>query len=129
MLPFDADGLGAFLEETGLIDDEHGLGMPEVLDDIGPQIVADLIGIPVGGSEQPLDPIGGRGAHVFSNLPAIFAFNRTDQRPYVSIRQLTGFRPHKVLGNPLMQGGQADRPPPNLRRIQVLHYHAIFPFL
>ena len=59
----------------------NGVRMPEVLHDIGAQIIADLIGVPVGGREQALDAIRGRGAHVFSNLPAIFAFDGADQRP------------------------------------------------
>jgi len=69
ILAFDADGLGAFLEEAGFINDQHRIGMAEVLDDVGTQVVADLIGVPVGGGEQALHAIRRGGAAVFGDLP------------------------------------------------------------
>ncbi len=96
-----------------------------MLDDIGPQIIPHLIGIPVGGGEQALDPVGGGGTHVLSDLPAILAFNGTDERAQVVVRLLAGVGPDKVLGDALVQGRQADRPTTNLCNIEVFAHHVI----
>ena len=37
----------AFFEQPRLIDDEHGLGIAQMLDHIGLQVIPDLIGIPL----------------------------------------------------------------------------------
>ncbi len=57
---------------------------------------------------------------MFSDVPAIFAFDGTEERTQVVIGPLAGFGADKVVGNALMEGGQADRPPPNLSRIEIL---------
>jgi hypothetical protein len=64
---------------------------------------------------------------MFSDLPAILAFNRADERTQIVVSQLTGFSPDKVFGDALVQGRQANRPPADLSRIQLLRNHAPIP--
>jgi hypothetical protein len=104
ILAFDADGFGALLEEASFVDDEDGLRVAKVLNDIGSQVVTDLVGIPVSNSEQALDIIRGGVADVFGDLPAILAFNWADECAKVVIRLLARFSTGKVLGDALMQG-------------------------
>ena len=47
----------AFLEEASLVEDQGRLGVVHRLDDISPQVVADLVGVPVGSAEQMLDGV------------------------------------------------------------------------
>ena len=129
ILPLDAYRLGTLLEKAGFIHDEYGVGMAEVLDDVGAQVVTHLVGIPLGRGEQALDAIGARGATVLGDLPAILAFDGTKQRAQVLIRLLARFGAHEVLSNALVQGGQTDRPAANLRRIQVLNNYVFNGFM
>ena len=45
----------------------------QVLDHIGAQVVADPVGVPVGGGQQPLHAVGGALAGVLGQLPAVLA--------------------------------------------------------
>jgi hypothetical protein len=49
--------------------------VPEVVGDVGGQVVADGVGVPVGATEQVLDRIGVGVAGVFGQLPALFVFD------------------------------------------------------
>lgn len=95
-----------------------------MLDDIGLEIIADLVGIPLSSGKQALHAIRGRGTKMFSDLPAILAFNWTDQRAEIVVGLLTWFGANKMLGDPLVQSRQSDRPAPNLCNIKVFHNHA-----
>ncbi len=48
VLAGDARGVVTLLEESGLVEDEDGFGVPERVDDVVPEVVADLVGRPVG---------------------------------------------------------------------------------
>src|SRR5207302_487305 len=69
----------ALFEKSCLIDDQHGLRGPQMLDHIGPQIVTERIGVPLRSSQQMLDPIRGGLAVDFSDLPAVFALYRAEE--------------------------------------------------
>jgi hypothetical protein len=57
VLPGHAGRPGALLDEPGLIDDEHPAGA-QPLEHVAAQLVADRVGIPVRGAQQPLHAIG-----------------------------------------------------------------------
>ncbi len=67
----------AFFEEPRLIDHQHGLRVAQMFDQVGPQIIPDLIGVPLRPSQQMLDPIRGRRAVDFGDLPAVFTLDGT----------------------------------------------------
>lgn len=50
VLPLDSGRTAALLQKFGLVDDQHAVIGAEVLDDVGTDIIADLIGTPVHGS-------------------------------------------------------------------------------
>jgi site-specific DNA recombinase len=50
--------LGALLEEPGLIHHQHPARVAQVLDHIGTHVITQRIGVPAGGRQQPLHPIG-----------------------------------------------------------------------
>jgi hypothetical protein len=62
----------ALLEEPGLVHHQHRAWIAQVLQDVGAQIIADQVGIPLGGGQQPLHPIRGGLAGVLGQLPAVF---------------------------------------------------------
>jgi hypothetical protein len=67
----------AFFEKSRLIDDEHGLGLPQIVDHIGPQVLPDFIGLPLGTPSQMLNPIRRRISIDFRHLPPVFALDGT----------------------------------------------------
>lgn len=73
--------------------------MAKILGDVGLEIIADRISIPVRGGKQALNAIGGCGADMFSGLPAMLALEWADQVPQISINQLTRFGAHKLVRN------------------------------
>jgi hypothetical protein len=127
ILAFDADRLGALLEKAGLINDEDGIVVTEVLDDIRAEVVADLIGIPVSRGKQALDAIGRGVADMFSDLPAILALDGTDESAEVVVSLLARFSAEKVMGDALMKSGKADGPSTNLGGIELILNHAFLP--
>jgi DNA invertase Pin-like site-specific DNA recombinase len=78
VLALDPGGLGAFLDEAGLVHHQHPSRITQVLDHIGAPIVADRIGVPAGMVEQPLHPVGCGIAGLLGQLPAILAFDRAE---------------------------------------------------
>lgn len=61
----------AFLDEAGVVDDEDPVGFAEVVDDVCLQVVADVVGVPGGSVQEPLQAVGGAVACVFGQLPAV----------------------------------------------------------
>jgi hypothetical protein len=127
VLAFDADRFGALLEEASFIDDQHRILVAEVLDDVALEIIANLVSVPVSGSEQALDAIGSGGTEMFGDLPAILAFNWADEGTKVVEGELARFGAHKVPGNVLIERGETDSPAANLSGIEVLVNHALMP--
>src|SRR5882724_858663 len=69
----------AFVEASRLIDDQHGLRVPQMLDPRGPQSIAEGLSIPRRPAQQRLDPIWRGLAVDFGHLPAIVPLSRTPQ--------------------------------------------------
>src|SRR6266508_1116888 len=56
-LALDPDSGGALLEVAGLVDDQHRLGVAQVLGDIVAEVVAHLVFVPYRSGEQVLHPV------------------------------------------------------------------------
>jgi hypothetical protein len=74
--------LDALLEIPSLVDDQHRLGIAQVLDHIGAHVVADRVLIPHRPSEQVLHPIRADVAGVLSDRPAVLAWQIRQQPTY-----------------------------------------------
>jgi hypothetical protein len=86
----------ACFETPRLIDDEHGLGIAHMLDHRGPQVISDLLGIPLRPSSQMLNTIR-RGIPMdFGHLPPVFALDWTQQTPKRGPHPATGFAASKT---------------------------------
>ena len=79
VLAFDAGRLVALLEKAGLVEHQHGVRIAEMLDDIGAQVIAHGVGIPVHAGEEILHAIGAGIAGGFRQVPAVLALERREQ--------------------------------------------------
>ncbi len=70
-----ADRFRALLQEAGLVDDQHAVGVAEMLGNEGDEIIAHRLDIPVGGIEQALHALRPRLAEMFGELPAVLALD------------------------------------------------------
>ena len=75
----DPGGVLALLEEAGLVEDQDGRVVAQRPDDIGPLVVADLVGAPVGAPEKVLDAIGGILADLLGELPGVLPLHGGEQ--------------------------------------------------
>src|SRR5712692_5308732 len=78
-LGFDASGMSALFGKAGLIEGQDADLGAQMLDGIGPQVIAEQIGVPDRVGEQVLHAIGGGFASVFGELPTAFALHRAQQ--------------------------------------------------
>ena len=108
VLARDPGGVGPLLEEAGLVEDQDGVGVAEGLDDVGPQVVADLVGVPVGPAQQVLDAVGGVVADLLGELPGVLALHRGEQADEVGPDAVAGL----AAGEP--------RPDPSGDRVELL---------
>src|SRR5215469_13705916 len=76
VLPLDPGGLGAFLEEPGLIDHQHAVRRAEVPGHVGAHVVADSVRIPGRTVQQPLHPIRRRIPGRLGQGPPVLAGQR-----------------------------------------------------
>jgi hypothetical protein len=120
-------GSEAFLEKAGFVNDPDSIRMAEMLDDIGLEVIADLLGIPVSSGEEALDAIGRGVADVFGDLPAILAFKGADESAEIVVGLLARFSAEKVVGNALMKSGETDGPSANLGGIELILKHTFLP--
>jgi hypothetical protein len=100
----------ALFEQSCLIDDQHGLRGPQMLDHRGPHIVTERIGVPLRSSQQMLAPIRGGLAVDGSDLPAVFALSRAEEAPERRPGMPPGFTPRTLGANPSFHLGEPPRP-------------------
>ena len=79
ILALHAYGLIAFLEKAGLIEHQHGLRVTEMLNRIGPQVIAHRISIPVHAREKILHAVWCGVTGRFRQVPAVLALERRQQ--------------------------------------------------
>ena len=101
VLPRHAGRAVALLEEPGLVEDQDRVGVAEVLDDIGPQVVADRVGVPVGAAHEVLDAVGVGVADPLGDLPGVLPLHRAEEPGEVG--------PDAVAG---LAAGEAGPDPP-----------------
>ena len=86
VLPLHPGGLAAFLQEPGVVDDQHTAGVAELRGDPGTQVVAQQVGIPVRAGQQPLHRVRRPRPGGLGDRPAVLAFQRRQQRPDIADR-------------------------------------------
>jgi len=95
-LALHPDGGSAFLDVAGLVNDEDRARVTESVDDVIAQIVAHLVGVPPGASQQMLQTIRGGCTPVLGDGPAILAV-QTGGHPG---HQLPGMPQRLIPGEP-----------------------------
>ncbi len=98
--------LGAFLEEPGLIDNEHAVRCAKVLDDIRAQVISHRVGIPVASAQHPLDAARSALSQLLGQLPAVLPLNRRQQPSQVGHDSLAHFSAPNAVGNAPPHCGQ-----------------------
>jgi hypothetical protein len=112
--------------KAAFINDEHGEDLRgcrrggqkrrwvQGLADKGAQFIADAVFVPDGVREQALYAIGPQFSGLFSNLPAIFARNGTEDGLQVEQGMSAGFRSREVRRDSLMELAQGQGPATHL---------------
>src|SRR5262245_18862856 len=126
ILPCDPNRLLAFFEKSGFIEDQHRAWLPQVLDQIGAQIIADGFRIPACPPQQMLETVGGRVTVDFCQLPAVFALHGAEQAPDIGPGVVTGFAPRKVWQEPAFHFSQPEAPFPHCLEPQATWGWALF---
>jgi hypothetical protein len=77
--------LEALLEIPGLVDDQHRLGVAQVLDQVGAEVIADPVVVPDRPGQQVLHPIGAGIPSVLGDRPTVLMWQvgqePEDERP------------------------------------------------
>jgi hypothetical protein len=94
----------------------HGRAVqpPEVLGHVGPEVVADGVGVPGSAGQQVLHAIGGRIAQVLGQLPTVLTLGVTEQPPEIPDGALPRLGPSEVLAKAFPDGRHLGGPAPNL---------------
>jgi hypothetical protein len=80
VLPGDSGRADAFLDEPGVVDDEHTRGVvAEGAQDVAADVVTDAVDIPARGAQQPLHAVRGHRPGVLSQRPAVLALESGQQ--------------------------------------------------
>ena len=101
VLTSDPRGMLALLEESGLIENQDGLVIAEGLNRVDSQVIADLVGIPVGATQEVLDGVGTVVADLLGELPGVLALDRTEQADKIGPDSTSGFAASESRGDPL----------------------------
>ncbi len=113
VLALDADGVRALLEEAGLVEDQDGLFVTEVLDDVAPEVIADGLGVPIGRIEEALDAVGGGLAEEFCEVPAVLPLGRGEEAAEVAEGTAAGLGASEAGGDARVEGVEFVPPPFN----------------
>jgi len=117
VLTCDATRLRAFLQEAGLIDDQHAARViPEVLHDVATQPAqgapgAHGVDVPIRSIEQALYALWPRLAKMFGQLPAVLARDAIKQPDEIAPGALAHLGPCEARGDARVQCIQCFRPP------------------
>ena len=101
VLALHAYGLGALLEISGLVDDQHRLGVAKALDQIGAEVIADAVLVPHRPAEQMLHPIR-LGLPACSAIVQQFLRGRSESSPRTNAlaRRRGSTRPNRPATRP-----------------------------
>jgi hypothetical protein len=91
-------------EKAGLVHDEDaGRLVAEVRDDVTPEVVADAVGVPSGGTQQALRSPGPRLADRLRELPPVLALDSFQQARQVAPGPVAGFGANEATADPRVQ--------------------------
>jgi hypothetical protein len=125
ILPLHADRLRPLLHEPGLVEHQHGAGVAELLDHVGPQVVLDRVGIPAHPAQEVLHPVGRAVARRLGELPTVLALHRRQQAAQVGQRPPARLDPPEPRREPPHQLIEGSRPP--FRLVHVRHARHLLP--
>lgn len=81
-----------------------------MLADVGDQVVADPVGVPVGATEEVLDAVGGLVAGLLGELPAVLARGVGEEAAEVRDGPSPRLGAGEAAGQPLAHGVQLAGP-------------------
>jgi hypothetical protein len=109
----------ALFQKASLIDHQHGLRIPQMLDDIAAQRIAHRLGVPQRPAQQMLKGIRrGIPAHL-GQLPAVLALGRTQQAAQIGHGPLPRLSALEIGGQAALNIVQVRGPSWDHRRILV----------
>jgi hypothetical protein len=82
-----------------------------MFDDVFAQIVAHGVGIPAGGVQEALRPLGSHLTHSFGHLPAVLTFQASEKAGEVAPRSLPDLWSVETLSDTGVQLAKGLRPP------------------
>jgi hypothetical protein len=106
----------ALFEETGLVDDQHGVRRAEPLDHVVAAQVARGLLVPEHVAEHPLGTPGTRLPEVLGELPAVLALDRAKQPFKIAPRLRARLGAHQQPAEPDQQRLQLLPPAAHLRQ-------------
>lgn len=110
VLALNADGVGALLQVTGLVDDQHCGLVVEVLDNVFTHIITDRIRVPSGPAQKVLHAVRGRFPGPLRDRPAVLARQVGQQALHQPPSPQAGFVPGEPASDPAH--GHLERLPP-----------------
>jgi hypothetical protein len=103
-----------FLHNAGLVQHQHRLRVPQVLDHVLPEVVADPVGVPPRAIQQPLHPIRGQLPGLLGQPPAVLALDLAQQPLQVGQCPPPRLHPPEPSTDALVQLHQPICPDPGL---------------
>src|SRR4051794_32061510 len=110
VLPRHPDRVLALLQEAGLVNDQHAVRGPEMLDDVVAAQVSGRVLVPQHVAEHPLRSPGSGIADLLGKLPAVLAFRRAQQALQIQARLPSWLSPDEQLTQPHLQCTQLLTP-------------------
>jgi hypothetical protein len=98
------------------------VGIAQLLQHVGTQIIANQVGVPDCAAQQPLHTVGSDFSGVFSQLPTIFAFDGTHDPFQIGQRSTTGFGTCETRGDAGMQTFEFLSLPPDFDKVGLSAY-------
>jgi hypothetical protein len=89
-----------------------------VLDHLGPEVVADRVGIPARGPQQALDAVWAALADLLGEVPSVAALDRAEQASQNVTDTSADFRTGKAWGDPRVQRHDIVMPRTDLVRVR-----------
>jgi hypothetical protein len=103
-----------FSGEPGLVQHQHRVRVAQVLDHVGPHVVAHAVGVPPCSIEQPLHAVGNQLTGLLGQPPAVLAFDLAQQSLQPAQRPPARLDASEPRADPLVQPDQPIGPHPGL---------------
>jgi hypothetical protein len=116
---------GALLEVARLVDDQHGVRLAEVLDQVGAEVVADAVLVPDRPGQQVLHPVRAGVAGVLGERPAVLARQVGQQPAHERPGSPARLHPRKPARDPAQQLVQSCLPAGRINPYAVAGGHRL----